>query len=257
MLLSAFVVALCLSPVVSFAGRAPSSCTSRSSSRSGSGSLLSASTAEDEATSTKDDPTRPSYEIEPTPIRIGHGFDIHRMAPIEEAGQPVVIGGVVIPHKDQKWTDAEGKYVEKGGIYETQLGVVAHSDGDVIYHSVVDAIFGALTLPDIGQVFQDTDPRWKGCDSSRFMEHAHEVMKRYGYRIGNIDVTLILERPKVASFKPGMKDNIVRLLQTTPGRVNIKARTHERVDSVGELRSLSCHVCLTLERLPEDEARDS
>jgi 2-C-methyl-D-erythritol 2,4-cyclodiphosphate synthase len=89
------------------------------------------------------------------------------------------------------------------------------------------------------------------------MEHAHEVMKRYGYRIGNIDVTLILERPKVASFKPGMKDNIVRLLQTTPGRVNIKARTHERVDSVGELRSLSCHVCLTLERLPEDEARDS
>jgi 2-C-methyl-D-erythritol 2,4-cyclodiphosphate synthase len=158
---------------------------------------------------------------------------------------------------DAQWTDAEGKYVEKGGIYETQLGVVAHSDGDVIYHSVVDAIFGALTLPDIGQVFQDTDPRWKGCDSSRFMEHAHEVMKRYGYRIGNIDVTLILERPKVASFKPGMKDNIVRLLQTTPGRVNIKARTHERVDSVGELRSLSCHVCLTLERLPEDEARDS
>jgi 2-C-methyl-D-erythritol 2,4-cyclodiphosphate synthase len=144
--------------------------------------------------------------------------------------------------------DSEGKYVEKGGIYESQLGVVAHSDGDVIYHSIVDAIFGALTLPDIGQVFQDTDPRWKGCDSSKFMEHAHTVMKGYGYRIGNIDVTLILERPKVASFKPGMKENIVRLLETTPGRVNIKARTHERLDSVGELRSLSCHVVLTLER---------
>jgi len=147
-----------------------------------------------------------------------------------------------------QWTDAEGKYVEKGGILETQLGVVAHSDGDVIYHSIVDAIFGALTLPDIGQVFQDTDPRWRGCDSSKFMEHAYEVMKGYGYKIGNCDVTLILERPKVASFKPAMKENIIGLLHTTPGRINIKARTHERVDSVGELRSLSCHVVLTLER---------
>mmetsp|Transcript_18795 Transcript_18795/g.26465 ORF Transcript_18795/g.26465 Transcript_18795/m.26465 type:complete len:246 (-) Transcript_18795:219-956(-) len=189
-----------------------------------------------------------NYEIEHLPIRIGHGFDIHRMAPLEEAGQPVVIGGVTITHKDQKWTDAEGKYVEKGGIFETQLGVVAHSDGDVIYHSVVDAIFGALTLPDIGQVFQDTDPRWKGCDSSKFMEYANEVMVGHGYEIGNIDVTLILERPKVASFKPEMKDNIVRLLGTTPGKVNIKARTHERLDSMGELRSLSCHVVLTLVR---------
>jgi len=194
----------------------------------------------------ENDVLKPNYEIEPIPMRIGHGFDIHRMAPIADAGQPIIIGGVEIPHKDQKWTDAEGKYVEKGGIYETQLGVVAHSDGDVIYHSVVDAIFGALTLPDIGQVFQDTDPRWKGCDSSKFMEHAFEVMDGYGYEIGNIDVTLILERPKVAGFKPAMKENIVSLLKTTPGKVNIKARTHERLDSVGELRSLSCHVVLTL-----------
>lgn len=194
-----------------------------------------------------DDLLSPSYAVERLPLRIGHGFDIHRMAPIQEAGQPIVIGGVVIEHKPQKWMDVQGKYVEKGGVYETQLGVVAHSDGDVVYHSIVDAIFGALTLPDIGQVFQDTDPRWKGCDSSKFMEHAAKVMGDFGYQIGNIDVTLILERPKVASFKPAMKENIVRLLDTTPGRVNIKARTHERVDSVGELRSLSCHVVLTLE----------
>ena len=78
------------------------------------------------------------------------------------------------------------------------------------------------------------------------MEHAYGVMTDYGYEIGNIDVTLILERPKVASFKPQMKENIVSLLGTTPGKVNIKARTHEKVDSVGELRSLSCHVVLTL-----------
>lgn len=200
------------------------------------------------AETTADDLLSPPYEIEKLPVRIGHGFDIHRMAPIDEAGQPVVIGGVVIDHKPQKWVDVEGKYASKpGDVYETELGVVAHSDGDVVYHSIVDAIFGALTLPDIGQVFQDTDPRWKGCDSSKFMEHAKDVMDKYGYQIGNVDVTLILERPKVASFKPAMKENIVKLLDTTPGRVNIKARTHERVDSVGELRSLSCHVVLTLE----------
>lgn len=195
-----------------------------------------------------DDLLSPSYTVEPIPLRIGHGFDIHRMAPLQDAGQPIIIGGVEITHTPQKWTDADGVHVGKGEIFETVLGVVAHSDGDVIYHSIVDAIFGALTLPDIGQVFQDTDPRWKGCDSSKFMEHAYTVMQNYGYKIGNIDVTLILERPKVAGFKPAMKENIVNLLHTTPGRVNIKARTHERLDSVGELRSLSCHVVMTLER---------
>lgn len=200
---------------------------------------------------------RPSYDIEPIPLRIGHGFDIHKMVPLSEAGQPVVVGGVTIDHVDQKWIDKDGKYAENpGDIYETQLGVLAHSDGDVIYHSLVDAIFGALTLPDIGQVFQDTDPRWKGCDSSKFMEHAYDVMKYYGYQIGNVDVTLILERPKVASFKPGMKANIVKLLHTTEGRVNIKARTHEKVDSVGELRSLSCHVVVTLEKVTDDKDDD-
>lgn len=190
------------------------------------------------------------YEVEKLPLRIGHGFDIHRMAPRSMAGQPIVIAGVEIVHDDQKWKDLTGEFSgTPGAYYETQLGVVAHSDGDIVYHSIVDAIFGALTLPDIGQIFPDTDPRWKGCDSGKFMEHAHKIMRQYGYQIGNVDVTLILERPKVASFKPAMKENIVRLLETSPGRVNIKARTHERVDSVGELRSLLCHVVLTLELL--------
>lgn len=200
---------------------------------------------------TADDALKPEYEVEPMPLRIGHGFDIHRMAPIGDAGQPIVIAGVTIDHKDLEWLDVEGKHVPAGQKFSTQLGVVAHSDGDVIYHCIADAIFGALTLPDIGQWFQDTDPRWKGCDSSKFMEHAHGVMTGYGYEIGNVDVTLILERPKVAGYKPAMKENIVRLMKTTPGRVNIKARTHEGVDSVGELRSLSCHVVLTLVRVAE------
>ena len=215
--------------------------------------LQSSSTANEEKEEEEEEISsilRPSYSIEPIPLRIGHGFDIHRMVPLSEAGQPIIIGGVVITHEDQKWLDVDGKYTkgnEPNSIYETQLGVLAHSDGDVIYHSLVDAIFGALTLPDIGQVFQDTDPRWKGCDSSKFMEYAYRVMKYYNYQIGNVDVTLILERPKVAKFKPQMKENIVRLLHTTDGRVNIKARTHERLDSVGELRGVSCHVVVTLE----------
>jgi len=210
--------------------------------------LVSTAASSSSSSDDKDDILKPKYEIEPMPLRIGHGFDIHRMAPIGDAGQPIVIAGVTIDHVDQKWTDADGKYVPAGEIFTTQLGVVAHSDGDVIYHCIVDAIFGALTLPDIGQVFQDNDPRWKGCDSSRFMEHAYEVMTGHGYEIGNVDVTLILEKPKVADFKPAMKENILGLLRTTPGKVNIKARTHERVDSMGELRSLSCHVVLTLVR---------
>jgi 2-C-methyl-D-erythritol 2,4-cyclodiphosphate synthase len=193
---------------------------------------------------------RPTYTIEPLPIRIGHGFDIHRLVPISEAQQPIIIGGVIIDHVDQPWTDTHGTYTNAGPntIYTTQLGVLAHSDGDVIYHSLVDAIFGALTLPDIGQVFQDTDVQWKGCDSSTFMQVAYNVLQYYGYNIGNIDVTLILERPKVANYKANMKANIVKLLHTTDGRVNIKARTHERLDSIGELRAVSCHVVVTLEK---------
>jgi 2-C-methyl-D-erythritol 2,4-cyclodiphosphate synthase len=215
----------------------------------------SSSSSSSTAQTSSDDLLNPDYPIEPIPVRIGHGFDIHRMAPIEAAGQPLVIAGVVVPHPPQKWTDVTGQYSgTPGGIYETELGVVAHSDGDVVYHSVVDAIFGALTLPDIGQVFADTDDQWKGCDSSKFMEHAVSIMKRYGYRLGNLDVTLILERPKVAAFKPLMKANLVQLLDTTPSRVNLKARTHERVDSVGELRSLSCHVVLTLEHVHHPES---
>ncbi|GMI41807.1 hypothetical protein TrCOL_g3707 [Triparma columacea] len=179
-------------------------------------------------------------------IRIGHGFDIHRMSPISKAGQPLIVGGVEITHSPLKWLDVEGEFGKKGGTVESILGCEAHSDGDVIYHSVVDAIFGALALPDIGQVFQDSDPRWRGCDSSKFMEHARGIMDEGGWEIGNMDVTLILERPKVASFKPAMKDNICSLLRADPSCVNVKARTHEKMDSVGELRSLSCHVVLTL-----------
>eukprot|EP01041_Mallomonas_annulata_P008736 gene8736-18055_t len=156
-------------------------------------------------------------------LRIGHGFDIHRL--IE--GTDLVIGGVKIPH---------------------HLGADAHSDGDALYHCVVDAILGALTLPDIGQLFPDNDPTWRGADSSVFMEEAYKRMAGRGYRIGNLDVTLILQSPKVKDIKPAMKENLVRLLHTSDSRVNIKARTHEKVDSIGEGKSYACHAVVILEK---------
>jgi len=178
-------------------------------------------------------------------VRIGHGFDIHRMAPHDdpEVGGPVIVGGVAFD--------------------DLNIGIVAHSDGDVVYHSVVDAIFGALTLPDIGQFFPDTDPRWKGAPSDVFMKEAWQQMTDRGYRIGNVDVTIIAQAPRMIikdhpkaepgkpyDHKLGMVENIASLLQCPPERVNVKARTHENVDAVGKKEAISCHVVAILERAP-------
>jgi len=174
-------------------------------------------------------------------LRIGHGYDIHRMAPRAEAGQPLVISGVKFDGSDAP---------------EFELGCVAHSDGDVVYHSVVDAILGALTMPDIGQLFPDNDPRLKGSDSEMFMIEAYDRMRKRGYTIGNVDVTLICQKPRVnvehagGQVKEKMIHNLARLLHTDVSRVNVKARTHERVDSVGECRALECHVVVVIERDP-------
>lgn len=181
--------------------------------------------------------------IDEPAVRIGHGFDIHRMAVLDdpEVGGPVIVGGVSFDDLD--------------------LGIVAHSDGDVVYHSVVDAVFGALTLPDIGQFFPDTDPRWKGAPSDVFMEEAWRQMDARGYRIGNVDVTIIAQAPKMIvkdhpKSKPGkpydhktsMVENIASLLRCPAGRINVKARTHENVDAVGKKEAISCHVVAILER---------
>ena len=156
-------------------------------------------------------------------LRIGHGYDIHRMASREEAGQPVIIGGVKFDGSDAP---------------DFNLGCVAHSDGDVVYHSVTDAILGALSMPDIGQLFPDNDPRLKGADSEVFMEEAYERMVGRGYRVGNVDVTVICQKPRInvehagGQVKARMSANLARLLRVPLGRVNVKARTHELVDSV-------------------------
>ncbi|KAB1215374.1 2-C-methyl-D-erythritol 2,4-cyclodiphosphate synthase, chloroplastic [Morella rubra] len=157
------------------------------------------------------------------PFRVGHGFDLHRLEP----GYPLIIGGIDIPH---------------------DRGCEAHSDGDVLLHCVVDAILGALGLPDIGQIFPDNDPKWKGAPSSVFIKEAVRLMHEAGYEIGNIDATLILQRPKLSPHKEAIKANLSALLGADPSVVNLKAKTHEKVDSLGENRSVAAHTVVLLMR---------
>ncbi|KAF7079817.1 hypothetical protein CFC21_083998 [Triticum aestivum] len=157
------------------------------------------------------------------PFRVGHGFDLHRLEP----GLPLIIGGISIPH---------------------DRGCDAHSDGDVLLHCVVDAILGALGLPDIGQIFPDTDPRWKGAESCVFMREAVKLMHQAGYELGNLDATLILQKPKISPFKETIRSNLCELLGADPSVVNLKAKTHEKVDSLGENRSIAAHTVVLLMR---------
>jgi 2-C-methyl-D-erythritol 2,4-cyclodiphosphate synthase len=157
--------------------------------------------------------------------RIGHGFALHRLEP----GLPLILGGVSLEH---------------------DRGCAGHSDGDAVYHCVVDAVLGALSLPDIGQLFPDTDPRFKGAGSHVFMTAARERMNAKGYTIGNVDVTIILERPKLSPHKASIRQNIANLLGTDVENVNVKAKTHEKVDAVGENRAVSVHAVALLVPAP-------
>ncbi|KAF8412190.1 hypothetical protein HHK36_000150 [Tetracentron sinense] len=157
------------------------------------------------------------------PFRVGHGFDLHRLEP----GYSLIIGGINIPH---------------------DRGCEAHSDGDVLLHCVVDAILGALGLPDIGQIFPDSDPKWKGAASSVFIKEAVRLMHEAGYELGNLDATLILQRPKLSPHKEAIRTNLSELLGADPSVVNLKAKTHEKVDSLGENRSIAAHTVVLLMR---------
>ncbi|XP_043717725.1 2-C-methyl-D-erythritol 2,4-cyclodiphosphate synthase, chloroplastic-like [Telopea speciosissima] len=169
----------------------------------------------------KDSTSRNSSKI--LPFRVGHGFDLHRLEP----GYPLIIGGINIPH---------------------ERGCEAHSDGDVLLHCVVDAILGALGLPDIGQIFPDNDPKWKGAASSVFIKEAVRLMNESGYELGNLDATLILQRPKLSPHKEAIRANLSELLGVDPSVVNLKAKTHEKVDSLGENRSIAAHTVVLLMR---------
>ena len=150
------------------------------------------------------------------PFRVGHGFDLHRLEP----GFKLIVGGKELEH---------------------DRGCDAHSDGDVLLHCATDAVLGGLGLPDIGQIFPDTDPKWKGQSSDVFMREAVRLMRERGYELGNIDCTIIAQKPKMSPHKQDMINNLAELCGVDPTLVNIKAKTHEKVDSLGENRSIACH----------------
>ncbi|MFO0874967.1 MAG: 2-C-methyl-D-erythritol 2,4-cyclodiphosphate synthase [Phycisphaerales bacterium] len=163
------------------------------------------------------------------PYRIGHGYDLHRLEPLPPAGdgRPLVLAGIRLEH---------------------DRGPVSHSDGDAVFHAVTDALLGAVGLPDIGQLFPDNDPRWNGADSELFLAAAHDELAKRGWRVGNVDVTIICERPRIGPRKTEMIANLARVLRCEIGQVNLKGKTHEKVDAVGEGRAVEVHVAALVAR---------
>ena len=153
-------------------------------------------------------------------MRIGHGYDVHKLA----EGRDLILGGVKIPF---------------------ELGLLGHSDADVLLHAVSDALLGAAGLRDIGYHFPDTDPQYKGADSLKLLEAVGEKVATAGYRISNIDVTLLAQRPKVGRLIPEMVQNIANALKLDASRVNVKATTEEGLGFTGAMEGIACHaVCL-------------
>ena len=153
-------------------------------------------------------------------MRIGHGYDVHRLV----EGRDLIIGGVKI---------------------EYELGLLGHSDADVLLHAVSDALLGAAGLRDIGYHFPDTDPKYKGADSRMLLREVRQKVADAGYRISNVDVTMIAQKPKLKPYIEQMMANIASDLQIDVNRVNVKATTEEKLGFTGSGEGMSCHaVCL-------------
>lgn len=167
-------------------------------------------------------------------FRVGHGYDFHRLAIRGDAGAGLSGGQPVRP------------FVLGGVRFESDRGPVAHSDGDALLHAITDGILGALGLPDIGELFPDNEPRWDGVGSEVFLAEAVRLMKGRGFAVGNVDATVILERPKLAGRKAEVRASVARLLGVEVGRVNVKGKTHEGVDAVGEGRAVEVHAVVLL-----------
>ena len=155
-------------------------------------------------------------------IRIGHGYDVHRLA----ENRKLIIGGVDIPH---------------------EKGLLGHSDADVLTHAVMDALLGALALGDIGKHFPDTDPAYAGADSLKLAEHVSALISKNGWRVGNIDATILAQAPKLAPHIPAMRQNLSRVLGTELDRVSVKATTEEKLGFTGEKLGIAAHaVCILI-----------
>ena len=153
-------------------------------------------------------------------MRIGHGYDVHKLV----EGRDLILGGVKIDY---------------------EKGLLGHSDADVLLHAVSDALLGAAGLGDIGRHFPDTDPKYKGADSLMLLREVYRKIFEKGFRVGNIDVTMIAQKPKLKDFIPQMQENIAAAVGVTPDRVNVKATTEEKLGFTGSGEGMACHaVCL-------------
>jgi 2-C-methyl-D-erythritol 4-phosphate cytidylyltransferase/2-C-methyl-D-erythritol 2,4-cyclodiphosphate synthase len=157
--------------------------------------------------------------------RIGVGYDLHRLV----EGRPLVLGGVRVP---------------------ADRGALGHSDADVACHAVTDAVLGAARAGDIGQHFPDTDPRWKDASSIGLLRAAVEIVRERGWTVENVDVVVVLERPKLTPFRSAIEDQLARALGVAPGAVSLKAKTNEGVDAVGRGEAIAAHAVALLSRLP-------
>lgn len=160
-------------------------------------------------------------------FRIGHGYDVHRLAAEGSDGKRLVLrlGGVTIPHS---------------------LGLVAHSDGDVVVHALCDALLGAAALGDIGIHFPDSDPAYKGIDSLELLRLTTSLLLRQGFVVSNVDCTLELQAPKVASFIPQMRSALSSALNIDPGQVSLKATTTEGLGFVGRQQGVAAHAVVLI-----------
>ncbi len=156
-------------------------------------------------------------------IRVGQGWDVHALVP----GRALILGGVTIPH---------------------ELGLLGHSDADALLHAITDALLGAAALGDIGRHFPDSDPRWKGADSRVLLRHTLSLLLQAGWRVVNVDATVVAQRPKLAAHIPAMVANIAADLGLAVDRVNVKAKTCERLGFAGREEGMEAQAAVLIER---------
>jgi 2-C-methyl-D-erythritol 2,4-cyclodiphosphate synthase len=156
-------------------------------------------------------------------FRIGQGFDVHQLV----HGRPLIIGGVLIPY---------------------EKGLLGHSDADVLLHAVADACLGAIGAGDIGKHFPDTDNRYKDADSALLLKHVWELVKQQGYALGNVDCTIIAQKPKMAPYIEQMKEKIAELLEGEPSQVNVKATTTEKLGFTGREEGIAAQAVVLLQK---------
>ena len=154
-------------------------------------------------------------------MRIGHGYDVHRLV----EGRKLILGGVEVPHT---------------------LGLLGHSDADVLTHAVMDALLGAAALGDIGRHFPDTDPAYAGADSLKLLDHVVELLEEKGYQMGNVDATILAQKPKLAPYIEKMRDNLAARMKVEPDQVNVKATTKEKLGFTGAEEGIAAHAVALL-----------